>query len=94
MSDLDKFISRVKHLDSQNAKETSFDVKFLVRVINEIQSNKPAKEEVIYTGGKFKDKWLKHWYKKQQALLHKPMELQQVMTGERVVVIIISLNMK
>jgi|TARA_B100002019_G_scaffold293374_1_gene320542 hypothetical protein len=56
MSDLDKFISRVKHLDSQDAKETSFDVKFLVRVINEIQSNKPAKEEVIYTGGKFKDK--------------------------------------
>tara|TARA_B100000927_G_C16429306_1_gene454832 strand:- start:130 stop:300 length:171 start_codon:yes stop_codon:yes gene_type:complete len=56
MSELDKFISRVKQLDSQDAKETSFDVKFLVKVVNEIQSNQPAKEEVIYTGGKFTDK--------------------------------------
>ena len=56
MSELDKFISRVKQLDSQNAKETSFDVKFLVKVVNEIQKNQPAKEEVIYTGGSFKDK--------------------------------------
>ena len=34
MSELDKFISRVKQLDSQDAKETSFDVKFLVKVVN------------------------------------------------------------
>ena len=52
MSELDKFIQS-QQLDSQNAKETPFDVKF-VKVVNEI--NQSVKEEVIYTGGSFKDK--------------------------------------
>ena len=48
MSELDKFISRVKQLDSQNAKETSFDVKFPVKVVNEIPNNQLLRKK-LYT---------------------------------------------
>lgn len=54
-SDLKKFIARVKHLNEHGANETSFDIPFLMRVIKEIEQNKPQPEQVLYTGGKFKD---------------------------------------
>ena len=57
MSELDKFISRVQAIRQSKRKGNGpFDVKFLVKVVNEIPNNQSAKEEVIYTGGSFKDK--------------------------------------
>jgi len=54
-SDLKKFIARVKHLNEHGANETSFDIAFLIRVIKEIEQAQPQAEQVLYTGGKFKD---------------------------------------
>lgn len=54
-SDLKKFIARVKHLNERGANETSFDMAFLMRVVKEIEQASPQAEQVLYTGGKFKD---------------------------------------
>jgi len=56
MSDLDKFVARVKQLNEQEVRETTFDVPFLVRVLKEIDNlGSPEPETVVYTGGKFND---------------------------------------
>jgi|TARA_Y100000389_G_C17315264_1_gene440123 hypothetical protein len=56
MSDLEKFVARVKQLNEREVRETSFDVPFLVRVIKEMDNlSSPEPETVVYTGGKFND---------------------------------------
>lgn len=55
-SDLEKFKARVKQLNEQTQKQTTFDVPFLVRVVNEIEQLTSTKtQQVLYSGGKFRD---------------------------------------
>lgn len=57
LSNLDKFIHRVNALRDAKVSETTFDVAFLGKVIDELQPSKQVKEDVNITisdGGKFK----------------------------------------
>jgi hypothetical protein len=59
LSNLDKFIHRVNALREAKVSETTFDVAFLGKVIDELQPSKQVKvkEDVNITirdGGKFK----------------------------------------